>query len=94
MVRIVRADPKFTTRKNLRLVRNLTNLSEAEYFSRHRILMALPVKTVPQSEVWRLRLLESCISLRGELYKRYRRYRTKIQNKYVLCSLVYAELDA
>ena len=81
LVRIVSGDPRSTTCKNLKLIRNLTNLSEAEYFSRHRILMDLPVKTVPQSEVWRLRLLESCMSLKVELDKR-------VQDTEQICAMI------
>ena len=66
LVRIVRQDPRSVTCKNLRLLRNLSGMVNAEVYSSQKIKLSLPVKNVPEKECWRLGLLSSLLSLKEE----------------------------
>ena len=70
LARIVCNDPRSTTCKNLRLLSNMTGLSQPHMFSVHRIKACLPVKSVPEKEKWRLGLLSSLFKMRSEKYLR------------------------
>ena len=54
LARIVRQDPRSVTCKNLRLLRNLSGMVNAEFYSSQKIKLSLPVKHVPEKECWRL----------------------------------------
>lgn len=48
LVKMVEKDPKSTTCQNLKYLRRVTNLDNAEQFSSWRIREELPKKTVPE----------------------------------------------
>ena len=81
LVRLVSSDPRSTTCRNLRLLRERTSLRQAEYYSRSRILLLLPSKQVPDSELWRVRLLASCLKLRTEIDNR-------VQDTEKICAMI------
>ena len=66
LAKIVRADPRSTTCKNLKLLSEKTPLVQPEFYSSARIIAALPVKQVPAAEQWRLGLLRSLKVVRDE----------------------------
>ena len=68
LVKMVEADPRSTTCQNLRYVRKLTNLDNAEHFSSWRIREELPSKSVPESEKWRLGLLTKLMAMKENRY--------------------------
>ena len=70
LARIVRQDPRSTTCKNLRMLSEKTSLSQPEFYSSERVKAALPVKSVPEAEQWRLGLLKSLIIVRDEKMNR------------------------
>ena len=70
LARIVTNDPRSTTFLNLRQLRNVTDMDQAEHYSSARLKAALPVKEVPDKEKWRLGLLTSLLNLRTEYYKK------------------------
>ena len=59
-------DIRSTTCLNLKLVRKMTNLNDAEHYSATKIHSLLPVKEVPEHETWRLGLLDSCFKVKQE----------------------------
>ena len=67
---MVSNDPRSTTYKNLRLLRNMTGLSQPHRYSAFKIKASLPVKSVPEKEKWRLGLLSSLFKVRSEMYLR------------------------
>ena len=69
LARIVANDPRSTTCLNLRYLRGITSMDKAELFSSWRIREALPIKTVPQCEVWRLGLLTTLLEMRSDKYR-------------------------
>ena len=66
LAKLVSTDPRSNTCSNLRYLVRMTSLDQPQYFTSARMRAALPVQTVPQSEEWRLGLIRSLISLRGE----------------------------
>ena len=66
MANIVAKDPRSVTCKNLRLLQSKTALRQPYTYSTFKIKSVLPVKTVPQNEMWRLGLLSSLLKLRLE----------------------------
>jgi hypothetical protein len=64
---MVARDPSSNTSDNLKYLLELTNLSPWDYSSQ-KIKCALPVKTVPENEKWRLGLLSSLLSMRKHQY--------------------------
>ena len=70
MARIVSNDPRSSTCGNLRLLRQVTGLSQPQLLSNYRVKASLPVKEVPEKEVWRLGLLASLLKVRVEKYSR------------------------
>ena len=66
MANIVAKDPRSVTCKNLRLLQSKTALRQPYTYSTFKIKSVLPVKTIPQSEKWRLGLLSSLLKLRLE----------------------------
>ena len=61
-------DPRPTTCQNLRYLRKVTNLENAEQFSSWRIREELPKKTVPEAEKWRLGLLTKLMAMKQNQY--------------------------
>ena len=54
LVKMVETDPRSTTCQNLRYIRKVTNLENAEQFSSWRIGKDLPQKSVSEADKWRL----------------------------------------
>ena len=63
LANIVSRDPHSVTAKNIKHIKELTDLSVWDFAS-WRIKEALPVKTVPECEKWRLGLLGKLMDLR------------------------------
>ena len=51
MARILSSDLRSSTCRNLRLLRQVTGLSQPQLLSNHRVKVSLPVKEVPEKEV-------------------------------------------
>ena len=66
LARLVRSDPRSTTRTNLKVLAEKTSMTEPQFYSSERIKAALPVKAVPEAEHWRLGLLRSLLVVRDE----------------------------
>ena len=58
-------DPRSATHSNLKYLEKLTGLHKPEFCTASRLLEALPVKKVPESEKWRLGLLDNLVKIRG-----------------------------
>ena len=78
---MVTNDPRSTTYKNLRLLRNMTGLSQPHMYSGFKIKASLPVKSVPEKEKWRLGLLSSLFKVRSEMYLR-------VEDTKSICSMI------
>ena len=63
LAHIVSRDPASVTAKNIKYIQELTKLSVWD-FAPWKIKEALPVKTVPENEMWRLRLLGHLLDCR------------------------------
>ena len=81
LVQIVSNDPRSTTYRNLKLLRERTNLRQAEYYSRRRILISLPTERVPDTDIWRVRLLARCLKMRTEIENR-------VQDTVKICAMI------
>ena len=68
LARIVSVDPRSATYSNIKYLANLTGLHKPECCTALMVQNALPVKKVPESERWRLGLLDNLIKIRGEKY--------------------------
>ena len=68
LLKIVENDPRSTTFKNLKLIRERTGLSRPELFCARKIRSLLPSRKVPASEYWRLGLLTSLFTVKSEKY--------------------------
>ena len=66
LIRIVRQDPRSVTCKNLRLLRKMSGMDNAEFYCSNKVKLKLPVKLVPEKEYWRTGLLTSLLTLRVE----------------------------
>ena len=66
LARMVSADPRSTTCSNLRYLREVTGMDNAEYYTSWKIRETLPIKKVPECEHWRLGLLTSLLGMRCE----------------------------
>ena len=51
---------------NLRYISNLTWLNKPEQYSTAKIITSLPVKKVPDTENWRLGLIDSLVQVKSE----------------------------
>ena len=78
---MVSEDPRSTTCRNLRYLREVTNLEQAEQFSSWRIRESLPVKLVPEHEMWRLGLLTKLMDMRVEKY-------TEVLDSKRICAMI------
>ena len=63
---MVADDPRSTTCKNLRYLRERTKLDKVEEYSSWRVRNALPSLNVPEKERWRLGLMKSLFAMRSE----------------------------
>jgi hypothetical protein len=68
LARLVKDDPRSSTCRNLRYIRQMTGLQQADSFSSWRVKGALSMKKVPENEKWRLGLLTTLISMRQDKY--------------------------
>ena len=68
LVKMVENDPRSTTCQNLRYLRKVTNLENAEQYSSWRIREELPKKSVPEAEKWRLGLLAKLMAMKQNQY--------------------------
>ena len=68
LARMVSGDPRSSTFSNLRYLEKLTGLSRPQFCSSAKIRAALPIKEVPEHEVWRLGLLDYLLKLKREKY--------------------------
>ena len=68
LARIVKDDPRSTTCKNLRYLKDITNQEQVEHYSSCTVRSALPVKHVPENEMWRLGLMNTLLVARSEKY--------------------------
>ena len=63
LANIVSRDPNSVKAKNIKYIKELTDISVWDFAS-WRIKVALPVKTFPEGEEWRLGLLRKLMDLR------------------------------
>ena len=63
---MVSTDPRSVTCKNLKYLRQVTQLEAVEEYSAWRVKDALPVKQVPEREKWRLGLFSNLMKLKTE----------------------------
>ena len=68
LARMVAADPRSTTCRNLSYLREVTVMVNAEWYSSWRVRDSLPVQKVPEKERWRLGLLSSLLGMQSEKY--------------------------
>ena len=68
-VRMVSGDLRSTTCRNLRYLREVTSLEQAEKYSAWKIREYLAVKKVPENEKWRLGLITNLMELRCVKYQ-------------------------
>ena len=68
LAKIVAADPRSTTCRNLSYLRQVTGIVNAEWYSSWRVRDSLPVKKVPEKERWRLCLMSSLLDMQSEKY--------------------------
>ena len=61
LARMVAEDPRSTTCRNLRYLREVTGMDNIEKYSSWRIRDSLPVQKVPEQELWRVGLLNSLL---------------------------------
>ena len=80
LANIVGRDCQSNTYKNLRYIQQLSGL-DPWVFSSYRIKSALPVKMVPESEMWRINFLTKLIQIRDDKY-------TCVENSQSLCSMI------
>ena len=81
LVKMVSADPRSTTCCNLKYLREITNLDQAEQFSSLRIRESLPLKTVPVKETWRLGLIAELMTVKSTRY-------FEVQDYKQICSMI------
>ena len=70
LARLVKSDPRSTTRRNLKMLSEKTSMAEPQLYSSERLRVALPAKTVPEAENWRLGLMTNLLIVRDEKLKR------------------------
>ena len=81
LARIIANDPRSTTCLNLRYIRDITNQDKAEFLSSWRIREALPVRKVPECEMWRIGLMTTLLSMRSEQYR-------EVQDSKNICKMI------
>jgi hypothetical protein len=68
LARMVAADPRSTTCRNLSYLREVTGMAKVEWYSSWRVRDSLPVQEAPEQESWRLGLLNSLLGMQTEKY--------------------------
>ena len=68
LARVVQDDPRSTTCQNLRYLREATKLEHVEEYSSWRVRSLLPLKTVPENEMWRLGLMSTLMVAKSEKF--------------------------
>ena len=68
LVKMVSTDPRSTTCKNLRYLKEKTGLEQPESHCSWRVKGALPVQKVPEEQMWRLGLLANLMEMRQMKY--------------------------
>ena len=68
LVNMVSSDPRSTTCKNLRYLREKTGLEQPQCFSSWKIKSVLPVKKVPVDHMWRLGLMTNLMEIKQRKY--------------------------
>ena len=86
LARIVETDPRSTTCLNLRYMSQITGLNKPEYYSSAKIREALPPKMVPDSEKWRIGLINNLIKLKHERYHQVKDFKQICAMVDSLCS--------
>ena len=81
LVRIISADPRSVTCSNLRYLQRITGLSQPQLYSSARIKIALPIKEVPDSEKWRLGLLDNLMKMKKEKH-------LKVEDSKTICAMI------
>ena len=81
LLRIIENDPRSTTCRNLRFLRNATKVSQPELRSGKFIRTNLPTKSVPEEEKWRVGLLWSCLNLRSDIER-------KLEDSASICAMI------
>ena len=64
LVRMVSTDPRFTTCKILKYLREKTGFEKTEIYSSWRVMDALPVQTVPTNQMWTPGLLSKLMNMK------------------------------
>ena len=70
LARLATRDPRSQTFTNLRLLQKKTNIDKPYLFSSARIKLALPIKCVPDAEIWRVGLMDKLFTVRSEYLAR------------------------
>ena len=68
LARVVQDDPRSTTCQNLRYLREATKVEHVEEYSSWRVRSLLPLKTVPENEMWRLGLMSTLMVAKSEKF--------------------------
>ena len=68
--RIVSEDPRSSTFSNLKYLEKITGLIRPQLCSAAKVSQALPVRVVPESDGWRIGLLDKLLMLRRQKYLR------------------------
>ena len=68
LAKMVSGDPRSTTCRNLRYLREISKLDTVEHYSAWRVKDALPVKKVPEKEKWRLGLHNTLMGMQSERF--------------------------
>ena len=66
LARMVSKDPRSTTCKNLKYLKEKTNLDKPEFCSSWKVKDALPVLSVPENEAWRLGMITALMEIKKE----------------------------
>ena len=61
LARMVASDPRSTTCRNLRYLRELTGKENIEWYASRRVRDSLPVLKIPEKEMWRVGLLNNLL---------------------------------
>jgi hypothetical protein len=68
LVSMVSSDPRSTTCKNLRYLREKTGMEQPQCFSLWKINSTLPVQKVPADQMWRLGLMTKLMEMNQKKY--------------------------
>ena len=79
--KMVSADSRSPTCRNLKYIRSIMKHEQAEWYSPWRVRDMLPVKSVPENEKWRLGLLTHLMELRQNKY-------LEVQDSKQICAMV------